>query len=75
MLPFFFFLLQVDAGRFPTAYHLDPSAMENPEEMAEVSVQTSRDEEQERSLLEKEIRCCVADRRSSSDLVHPCATH
>ncbi|CAN0565249.1 unnamed protein product, partial [Ectocarpus sp. 12 AP-2014] len=28
---------QVDAGRFPTAYHLDPSAMENPEEMAEVS--------------------------------------
>ncbi|CAB1096071.1 unnamed protein product [Ectocarpus sp. CCAP 1310/34] len=26
---------QVDAGRFPTAYHLDPSAMENPEEMAE----------------------------------------
>eukprot|EP00752_Nemacystus_decipiens_P001235 g1234.t1 len=26
---------QVDAGRFPTAYHLDPSAMDNPEEMAE----------------------------------------
>ncbi|CAM9620253.1 unnamed protein product, partial [Scytosiphon promiscuus] len=26
---------QVDAGRFPTAYHLDPSAMDNPEELAE----------------------------------------
>ncbi|CAM9516153.1 unnamed protein product [Hapterophycus canaliculatus] len=28
---------QVDAGRFPTAYHLDPSAMDNPEELAEVT--------------------------------------
>lgn len=29
---------QVDAGRLPTAYHLDPSSMENPEDMAEVRV-------------------------------------
>lgn len=31
-----FLFSQVDAGRFPTAYHLDPNAMDNPEEMAEV---------------------------------------
>ncbi len=31
-----FLFSQVDAGRFPTAYHLDPAAMDNPEEMAEV---------------------------------------
>lgn len=27
---------QVEAGRLPKAYHMDPSAMENPEDIAEV---------------------------------------
>lgn len=34
------FGLQLAAGRLPTAYHLDPSSMENPEEMAEVRIRT-----------------------------------